>query len=24
MGQIGDAGLSGLVAIALIATWYKK
>ena len=24
MGQIGDAGLSGLVALALIATWYKK
>ena len=24
MGQICDAGLSGLVALALIATWYKK
>ena len=24
MGQIGDSGLAGLVAIAIIATWYKK
>jgi hypothetical protein len=24
MGQIGDAGLAGLVAIAIAATWYKK
>lgn len=24
MGQIGDAGLAGLVAIAIVATWYKK
>ena len=24
MGQIGDAGLAGLVALALITTWYKK
>ncbi len=24
MGQLGDAGLAGLVALALVATWYKK
>ena len=24
MGQIGDSGLAGLVALVLVATWYKK
>tara|TARA_B100001750_G_C15197978_1_gene442114 strand:- start:134 stop:346 length:213 start_codon:yes stop_codon:yes gene_type:complete len=24
MGQIGDSGLAGLVALILVATWYKK
>ena len=24
MGQIGESGLAGLVALVLVATWYKK
>jgi len=24
MGQIGESGLAGLVALILVATWYKK
>ena len=24
MGQIGDSGLAGLVALVLVTTWYKK
>ena len=24
MGQIGESGLAGLVALVLVAIWYKK
>ena len=24
MGQVGESGLAGLVALILVATWYKK